>query len=109
MNLGEFTTWVSGQTPSGVQRDQAAAIFAFDALIQNVDRRVTNPNIWATSETLGVFDHDQAFMFLALPMIGGVSKPWIPADQVQGFAFLKEHVFYSGLKGKAGRFARLRI
>jgi len=100
VNLGEFTTWVVGQAPSGVQRDQAAAIFAFDVLIQNADRRASNPNVWARAGQLGVFDHDQAFTFLALPIIGGAPKPWIPADQVQGFAFLKEHVFYSGLKGK---------
>lgn len=100
VNLGEFTTWVVGQSPNGVQRDQAAAIFTFDVLIQNPDRRASNPNIWAKAGRLGVFDHDQAFTFLALPIIGGSLKPWIPADQVQGFAFLKEHVFYSGLKGK---------
>src|SRR5579862_3830219 len=34
-----FTTWPPERAPYGVQRDQAADIFAFDTLIQNPDRR----------------------------------------------------------------------
>jgi hypothetical protein len=101
INLGAITTWPVGKVPNGAQRDQAAAIFAFDTLVQNTDRRISNPNIWATSEHVGILDHDQAFMFLTVLMIGGVQKPWVMADQAQGFTFLREHVFYPGLKGKA--------
>src|SRR5438046_747446 len=71
-----FTTWPPGREPYGAQRDQAADVFAFDTLIQNADRRAVNPNLWARSDRLGIYDHEQAFSFLALPIIGGAPKPW---------------------------------
>jgi hypothetical protein len=94
-----FTTWPPGRNPVGVQRDQAAEIFAFDTLVQNPHRRAANPNLWARSDRVGVFDHEQAFSFLALPIIGGSPKPWHLPGQGTTFAFLEQHIFYSGLRG----------
>lgn len=102
VNIGPgFTTWLTGRSPHGGQRDQAAAIFAFDLLVQNPDRRVENPNLWSRSDRLGVYDHEQAFSSLFLPIIGGAPKPWITADQTTGFDFIKRHVFYTALRGGA--------
>lgn len=94
-----FTTWAVGRSPAGVQRDQAAEIFAFDLLVQNTDRRSANPNLWSRSERLGVYDHEQAFSFLHLPIIGGAPRPWVVADQVVTFRFMESHAFYSSLRG----------
>ncbi|HEY3901120.1 MAG TPA: HipA family kinase [Chthoniobacter sp.] len=94
-----FTTWPSGKAPHGGQRDPAAMIFSFDTLVQNADRRSGNPNLWARSDRLGVYDHEQAFAFLYLPMIGGAKRPWVTADQATGFDFLKSHVFFASLRG----------
>ncbi len=94
-----FTTWPPGRNPVGAQRDQAADIFAFDTLIQNTDRRAMNPNLWARSDRLGVYDHEQAFSFLYVPIIGGAPKPWAVASQGNGFRFLEQHVFYGSLRG----------
>ena len=94
-----FTTWPPGRNPVGAQRDQAVDIFAFDALIQNADRRAVNPNLWARSDKLGVYDHEQAFSFLAVPIIGGVPKPWATAHQGNSFRFFEQHVFYASLRG----------
>ena len=94
-----FTTWPPGRSPHGAQRDQAAAIFAFDTLVQNPDRRAVNPNLWARSDRLGVYDHEQAFSFLFLPIIGGAPRPWVATDQPNGFRFLEQHVFYACLRG----------
>jgi hypothetical protein len=100
VNIGPgFTTWPIGRAPHGGQRDQAAAIFAFDLLVQNPDRRVNNPNLWARSDRLGVYDHEQAFSSLFLPIIGGAPMPWVATDQAAGFDFLKQHVFYAALRG----------
>jgi hypothetical protein len=81
------------------QRDQAADIFAFDTLIQNADRRAVNPNLWARSDRLGIYDHEQAFSFLALPIVGGASKPWALVKQADSFRFLGQHIFYRCLRG----------
>ena len=100
IHLGtSFTTWAVGRPLAGVQRDQAAAIFAFDLLLQNPDRRPTNPNLWTRADRLGVYDHEQAFSFLYLPIIGGPPRPWVLGDQAQGFHFMENHVFYPALRG----------
>ena len=100
VHLGaSFTTWAVGRSPAGVQRDQAAEIFAFDLLIQNADRRATNPNLWSRSERLGVYDHEQAFSFLHLPIIGGAPRPWVLAGQTAAFRFMEAHAFYPSLRG----------
>lgn len=100
VNLGAgFTTWPPGRNPAGAQRDQAADIFAFDTLIQNPDRRAVNPNLWARSDKLGVYDHEQAFSFLTLPILGGTPKPWQAAKQPKSFQFLEQHIFYRSLRG----------
>ncbi len=100
VHLGQgFTTWPPERAPHGAQRDQAAAIFAFDTLIQNPDRRAPNPNLWSRSDRLGVYDHEQAFSFLFLPIIGGAPRPWNVVDQAAGFPFLENHVFYGSLRG----------
>ena len=100
VNLGAgFTTWPPGRNLVGAQRDQAADIFAFDTLIQNPDRRAVNPNLWARSDKLGVYDHEQAFSFLALSIVGGAPKPWLAAKQPKSFQFLEQHIFYRSLRG----------
>ena len=100
VHLGtSFTGWPNERTPIGPMRDQAVAIFAFDALVQNVDRRATNPNLWARSDTIGVFDHEQAFAFLYTTILGDPPWPWCVADQALGFRFLEQHVFYPALRG----------
>jgi hypothetical protein len=100
VHLGtSFTTWAVGRSPAGVQRDQAAEIFAFDLLVQNADRRATNPNLWSRSERVGVYDHEQAFSFLHLPIIGGAPRPWVLADQAGAFRFMEGHAFYPALRG----------
>ena len=95
-----FTTWLPGRAPHGAQRDQAADIFAFDTLVQNADRRAATPNLWVRSDRIGVFDHDQAFAFLALPILrGGAPKPWAVAKHGDAFRFLEQHLFYASLRG----------
>jgi hypothetical protein len=101
LHLGTgFTTWPPGRAPHGHQRDQAAAIFAFDALVQNPDRKAANPNLWARSDRLGVYDHEQAFSFLSIPIIGGAPRPWEVNDHAAAsFRFLENHIFYAPLRG----------
>ena len=94
-----FTTWPPGREPYGAQRDQAADVFAFDTLAQNPDRRAGTPNLWVRSDCIGVYDHEQAFSFLSVPIIGGAPRPWLAASQGNGFRFLEQHIFYRSLRG----------
>jgi hypothetical protein len=72
----------------------AVEIFAFDALIQNPDRRFNNPNLLADTSGFHVFDHELAFSFLRVVLPS--STPWI-IDQDR---YLEQHVFYRKLKAK---------
>lgn len=99
--LDAFTPWPADRPLIGPMRDRAAVIFAFDALIQNPDRRIdgVTSNLWSRSDTIGVFDHEMALRFLYLSL-GAPPCPWIPADQISSFDFLKRHVFFSSLRGR---------
>jgi hypothetical protein len=68
--------------------------FAFDALIQNPDRRYGNANRFTRGDSLLVFDHEMAFSFLAAVLPS--PTPW-KVDQQQ---YLRDHVFYRRLKSK---------
>lgn len=72
----------------------AVSIYAFDALIQNPDRKFNNPNLFSRGDQIIVFDHELAFSFLLgiLPS----PEPW----RLDRLPFLREHVFYKQLRGK---------
>jgi hypothetical protein len=75
-------------------RQAALNIFAFDALVQNPDRRFENQNLLIRGDDIFVFDHELAFSFLwdVLPS----PTPWRLQDQV----YLGNHVFYTRLRKK---------
>jgi hypothetical protein len=73
---------------------RAIDIFAFDALIQNPDRRYANQNLLAVKDDLLIFDHEQAFSFLLA--VSASAEPWTLDDQ----QYLTDHVFYRRLKSK---------
>ncbi|CAG1022399.1 hypothetical protein MTYM_01691 [Methylococcales bacterium] len=81
--------------------DQAADIFAFDALILNPDRRPENPNCLGNGSSFAIYDHELAFL-----------KPlfWQPPWAIGSLRDLdnpSRHIFFNGLKGKPLNFERL--
>jgi hypothetical protein len=89
-----ITVWPVGKSIPGSMLADAAQIFAFDALIQNPDRRAENPNIFMYGDSLLILDHELAFSFLLA--IGGNLAPW----NLERQDYLRRHVFYSRLKAK---------
>lgn len=90
---GGFDTWPVDKAIPQRLRTLAAEVFAFDALIQNPDRRVNKPNILWKGDELYVIDHEMGFSFIMdiLPQ----SQPW----KVTELKFIKDHLFYNKLKG----------
>jgi len=86
-------TWPKDKAIPVLLRPLAAEIFAFDVLTQNADRRRDNPNLLWSGEGLYLYDHEQAFSFLA-GVIG-----WQPPWTRQGLDFYRDHVFFQQLKG----------
>lgn len=84
-------------------RAEAAEIFAFDALIQNPDRRPENPNYLFDGRNLAIFDHELAFVTDGI--IG-----WRPPWELGGLDLIKgsnRHVFFTDLQGKRHNFSRI--
>ena len=94
--VGGYGVWPINKDVPALLRPSAGDIFAFDALIQNPDRKVNNPNLLWKGEEIFLIDHELAFSFLF--QIGAPSNSW----SLEGNAgdFLNEHVFYRELKGR---------
>lgn len=88
-----FCTWPKGKAVPGMIRQTALEIFTYDAMIQNPDRTVDNPNILYDGEYIYTIDYELGFSFInAIDR----QKPW----EVTELTFMKKHLFYSELKGK---------
>ena len=92
--LSNVSGWpVDNRIPDAMWQ-AAANIFAFDALIQNPDRRYDNQNLLTRADDIFVFDHELAFSFLEAILPS--ATPW----RLEGQPYLTQHVFYRGLKSK---------
>lgn len=91
---GGFETWPIGKALPMALKQLSVEIFAFDALVQNPDRRNDKPNVLWRGDDLYIIDHEMSFSFVydILPL----SNSW----QVSGLPFLRKHLFYQGLKGR---------
>lgn len=93
--LNDVMTWPVDRPIPEAMWPAAVCTFAFDALIQNPDRRYTpNPNLFSRGDEIIVYDHELAFSFIEdlLP----AEEPW----RLDRCPFLSDHVFFRRLKGK---------
>jgi len=91
--------WPQSMKLKSSERSSAAAIFAFDVLVQNPDRRVDNPNLLVKGDAFYAIDNEQAFSPLVVPIIGGFHYPWTPEFVTNGSGFVINHVFFRQLRG----------
>ncbi len=91
---GGFETWPVGRAVPSSLKKLAAEIFAFDALIQNPDRRAEKPNILWKGDDLYIIDHEMGFSFIydILP----VPCPW----KATNMKFMRNHLFHAALKNE---------
>ena len=94
----QFAPWSAERIMPVPMRTAAAETFAFDAMIQNPDRRHDRPNCSVRDEEILIFDHDLAFSFLSGILF------WKPPWEATGLDFLAKsspdrHVFYDQLSG----------
>jgi hypothetical protein len=101
---GQFSTWARGNTISELMLPVAAAIFTFDGIIQNPDRRSDNPNCLVRGDELRIFDHELAFSH---GLVIGWKAPWVLGGlkplQTNG-----NHIFRTELKGRAIDYTQIR-
>ena len=96
-----YTVVLPGKPVSLEFRKTIAEIFAFDAMIQNPDRRFKNPNCLTNGNELVILDHELAFSFLSGVLFW--KPPWENGD----LNFMKDHVFYELLRKTPVNFDRL--
>lgn len=92
----QFSAWAKGNTIADTMVPDAAAIFMFDAVTQNPDRREENPNCLVKGTELRIFDHELAFMSEQLLL-------WVPPWKEGGLKWIERpgtHIFHRGLKGR---------
>lgn len=92
----QFTPWNSGTNLFEALIPVAAAVFVFDGIIQNIDRRSDNPNCLVRGDTIRIFDHELAFTH-------GVVIGWQPPWRVGGLRVMEGpgfHIFREGLRGR---------
>jgi hypothetical protein len=101
---GQYSVWNSGTPIPDTLRPTAAAIFVFDAIIQNADRREENPNCLVNGESVRIFDHELAFMHR---MILGWRPPWA-IGSLQVLEAPGKHIFRANLVGCAIDYAPIK-
>lgn len=89
-----YMTWLRDDPVPVSLRRAAAETLAFDALIDNADRRRDKPNLLWKDGELFLIDHEMAFSFTRV--IGADPSQF---SELQ-LSFLREHPFYAGLRGK---------
>jgi hypothetical protein len=100
----QFSIWLPGSRISEAMLPVAAAIFLFDAIIQNPDRRDANPNCLTSGEEIRIIDHELAFPHLWIAR-------WKPPWQVGSMDLLTQpgqHIFFAQLRQRKIDFTALR-
>jgi hypothetical protein len=90
--IPNLSSWPVDKRVSAVMREDAVRVFAFDALIQNPDRRFDNPNLGTRGNEIIIFDHESAFSFLLAILPS--TEPWKLSAEV----YLDNHVFARSLR-----------
>jgi hypothetical protein len=90
--IPNLSSWPVDKKVSAVMREDAVRVFAFDALIQNPDRRFDNPNLGTRGNEIIIFDHESAFSFLLAILAS--TEPWKLSAEV----YLDDHVFARSLR-----------
>jgi hypothetical protein len=63
--LNDVMTWPVDKSIPDAMWATAVSIFAFDALIQNPDRKFNpNPNLFSRGDQIFIYDHELAFSFI---------------------------------------------
>lgn len=92
---GGYTTWPAAYAIPPNLLNLAVDIFAFDMLIQNVDRRAEKPNLLYKGDELYIIDHELAFAFMY--DLEPLKEPWKITSLLNT---IEKHIFYKKIKGK---------
>ena len=98
----QFSAWTAGHRVTEAMLPHALGAFVFDAVIDNADRRLSNPNCLVAGDRIRLIDHELAFLSTA--NILNWQAPWRP----DGLQWMNDHIFLPGLRGRSLDFGPLR-
>ncbi len=75
----------------------ASEIFAFDAIIENPDRKVSNPNLLWNHNEIWLFDHEQSFLFDKILFWRPI---WVSGVVPRGRTHSDRHALIDFLRGR---------
>lgn len=90
-----FRTWPTDKRSTKIPGQVLAEIFAFDALIENPDRRREKPNCLVQGDQIAIIDHEAAFPLL---LIFNRKNPWEAGAMRYMTTGQDQHLFYNLLK-----------
>ena len=91
----QFSVWTTGNRVTEAMLPSALGALVFDAVIENVDRRASNPNCLVARDNFRLIDHELAF-----PPMSGLLD-WQPPWKLGGLRWLNQadgHIFCQQLK-----------
>ncbi|MDK9696976.1 MAG: hypothetical protein OEL76_11335 [Siculibacillus sp.] len=96
---GQYGTWVPGTRITEAMVLTAAAIFTFDAIIGNSDRKVDNANCLVRGDAIRIFDHELCFADALLLRLLRPPPPWALGG-LKPLETPGAHIFRAGLVGR---------
>jgi hypothetical protein len=101
---GQYSVWTPGSRVASAMLPTAASILIFDAIIQNPDRRASNPNCLVKGDELRIIDHEMAFTH---GLVLGWKQPWALGG-LNSFLNPGFHIFRQPLRKKEIDFGPIR-
>jgi hypothetical protein len=98
-----YAAWMPGRSIPKAMQAEAAEIYAFDLLVQNPDRRPTNPNLQSKGERFAIFDHEMALVTQGVLFW---QPPWV-SGSLSAAGTAAAHVLWSGLHRSTPDLSRL--
>ena len=98
----QFGVWTPGHRVTEAMLPHALGAFVFDAVIDNADRRLRNPNCLVAGDRIRLIDHELAFPSAA--NILNWKAPWRP----DGLGWMKNHIFFRSFARRCLDFSPLR-
>jgi hypothetical protein len=101
---GQYAAWLAGNRLRAAVVPTAASILVFDAIIQNPDRRIENPNCLVKGDELRIFDHEMSFTH---GLVIGWQPPWT-LGSLNSFVTPGFHIFREPLRKRTIDFGPIR-
>lgn len=96
IHLGEsWKPWTKTSPPRSIDREELESAYCFDAMVQNTDRTIENPNLLWKRDQLALLDFDKSFGYLRTHQ--GDTRPW---RSVLSLMNLRNHCFFGFLPQK---------